>query len=91
MKWIELIEVRSVGHQRELVETSVQELVLEVQRERTDQRISSYRRSVVHTDFSIHLFHDSDSVEQSGSQLGLRIASALSAFGSVNHKIWIEI
>ncbi|MCP4130940.1 MAG: hypothetical protein GY754_08160, partial [bacterium] len=39
---------------------------------------------------SIHLKHDSEKVDNSGSDLGLTIASNLKAFGLVNHTVWLE-
>ena len=66
-------------------------MIDEVNRESKMQTIKSYGRVLIDTDFSIHLFHDSKKVENSGSRLGLSIASALKAFGLVNHSIWIEM
>ena len=91
MKWLEIIELRSVGNDRELLESQLQKLINEVDRETKKQAIKSYSRVMIDTDFSIHLFHDSKKVENSGSRLGLRIASALKDFGLVNHRIWIEM
>ena len=58
--------------------------------EKQKQTMKYYRRVMINTDFSIHLFHDSNIVENSGSQLGLRLASSLKEWGSVNHYVWIE-
>ncbi len=91
MKWLEIIELRSVGSNRKLLESQLQELINEVDREAKNQAIKAYNRVMIETDFSIHLFHDSKKVENSGSPLGLRLASALKEFGLVNHSIWIEI
>ncbi len=91
MKWIEVIQLRSVGSNREFLESQLQKLMNEVERETKKQAIKSYSRVLIDTDFIIHLFHDSKKVENSGSPLGLRIASALKAFGLVNHSIWIEM
>ena len=91
MKWIEVIQLRSVDSNRELLESQLQKLMNEVDKERKMQKIKSYSRVLITTDYSIHLFHDSKKVENSGSPLGLRIASALKEFGLVNHNIWIEM
>ncbi len=91
MKWLEIIELRSVGNNRELLESQLQKLIIEVDKEIKKQAIVAYSRVLIDTDFSIHLFHDSKKAEKSGSQLGLRLASALKVFGLINHSIWIEM
>ena len=75
----------------ELLESQLQKLMNEVDKETKKQAIKAYSRVMIGTDFSIHLFHDSKKVENSGSRLGLRIASALKAFGLVNHSVWIRM
>jgi hypothetical protein len=91
MNWLEIIELRSVESNRELLESQLQRLINEVDKETKKQAIKSYSRVMIDTDFSVHLFHDSKKVENSGSRLGLRLASALKEFGLVNHSIWIEM
>ncbi|NIS53227.1 MAG: hypothetical protein GWN94_19330 [Phycisphaerae bacterium] len=91
MKWLEIIELRSVDSNRELLESKLQKLIDQVDKEKKKQRIMAYTRVLIDTDFSIHLFHDSNKVENSGSPLGLRLASALKEFGTINHSIWIEM
>jgi hypothetical protein len=91
MKWIEVIGLRAANSNRELLESQLQKLIKEVGRETKKQAIQSYSRLTIDTDFSIHLFHDSKKVENNGSPLGLRLASALKEFGFVNHSIWIEM
>ncbi len=88
MKWLEIIELRSGNSD---LESQLEKIVNEVEDEINKQAIKAYSRVQIDTDFSIHLFHDSEKVENSGSQLGLRLASALKEFGMVNHSIWIEM
>ena len=73
------------------MESQLQKLINEVKRETKKLAIMVYSRVLIDTDFSIHLFHDSTKVENSGSPLGLRLASTLKEFGLVNHSIWIEM
>jgi len=91
MQWIEVIQIRSVVSNRERLESKLQRLIDEVDQERKKQVIMAYRRVLIGTDFSIHLFHDSKKIENSGSQLGLRLASALKEIGLVKHSIWMEM
>ena len=91
MKWLEIIELRSAYGNKKLLESQLETLINEVDKETKKRAIDIYSRVMIDTDFSIHLFHDSKKVENSGSQLGLRLASALKEFGTINHSIWIEM
>lgn len=91
MKWIEVIQLRIVDSNRDFLESQLQKLIEEVNKESKMQTIKSYSRVRIDSDFSIHLFHDSKKVENSGSPLGLRLASALKEYGLVNHSIWLEM
>jgi hypothetical protein len=94
MKWVEMIELRSVDGNRELLESHLQQLMYDVDEEANTQTITAYRRVMIDSDVSIHLVHDSEDVEKSGgplSSLGVRLASALKEFGLVNHSVWIEM
>ncbi len=91
MKWIELIQLRSAGSNREILESKLQRLADEVVSKRKRQVIMAFSRVSIDTDFSIHIFHDSKKVENGGSRLGLRLAAALKEFGLINHSIWMEI
>lgn len=59
--------------------------------EANTQAIKVYSRVMIDSDVSIHLVYDSPNAEPGGSPLGLRLASSLKEFGSVNHSVWIEI
>lgn len=91
MKWLEIIELRSVNRNRDLLKSQLQNLINEAEQEAKKQTIKVYSRVVVDTDFSIHLFHDSKKVENSWSPLGLNLVTALKEFGLVNHSVWIEM
>ena len=91
MKWLEVIELRSVNSNRELLESHLRTLLAAIDKETQQQTIKSYRSVMIDNDFSIHLSYDSTKLENKGSQLGLRLASALKEFGLVNHSIWLEM
>jgi hypothetical protein len=91
MKWIESIQLRSAGSNREILESKLQRLADEVVSKRKRQVIMAFSRVSIDTDFSIHIFQDSKKVENGGSRLGLRLAAALKEFGLINHSIWMEI
>ena len=90
MKWLEIIELRSVDSNRESLESQLKKLINEVDKEIKKQTIKTYNRVMIDTDFSIHLLHESKKVDKGGSSLGLHLASALKEFGLVNHSVWIE-
>lgn len=90
MKWLEIIEMRSVDGDKDVLELHLEKLITEVEIEMHGKRFKSYRRVTVETDFSIHLFHETEQIEKCGSELGLRLAAALKEFGMVNHSIWME-
>ena len=55
MKWLEIIELRSVGSNRALLESQLQSLVNEVSHKAALQIINVYSHVSVETDFSVHL------------------------------------
>ena len=91
MKWLEIIELRPAGIDREELAQKLTGLLSDIEREVARlEGIKSYRRIPVGTDFSIHLMHDTKEIESCGSVLGLRVVEALKELGMVNHSIWQE-
>ena len=91
MKWIEVIEVRSVTDNRKLMESQLRKLIAELTPKSATQTIRVYDRFMLKSDFSIHLFHDSTKIEKTGSTLGCHLVSNFKEMGLVNHRIWIEM
>lgn len=91
MKWLEVIELRAVDVNRELVESKLNALMDEVGAGGRNHKAMAYRRALVDSDYSIHILHESDPVENLGSPLGVRIVSALREFGLVNQRVWVVI
>ncbi len=90
MKWVEVIQLRSVASNRKRLESKLQKLINEVDRKPKKHSIKIYNRERIGTDICIILFHDREKVEIGGSRLSLCLVAALKAFGLVNHSIWIE-
>ena len=90
MKWLEIIELRSTGVDRTKIERRLRDLAGETERETKPRAIELYIHGLVETDLSVHVIHDSEPVDVTGSPLGLHLASALKQFGLVNHSVWIE-
>ena len=91
MKWIEVIQLRSVGSNRERLESKLERIIDEVDKKRKKQVIMAFSRVSLDTDFSIHILHDSKKVEKGGSRLGLSLVAVSKEFGLVNHSIWMEM
>ena len=91
MNWVEVIVLRSVGSNREVLESKLRKLIDDVEREEKREAIKVYSRVLIGTDFCIHITHNFSRVDNSGSKLGLRLVTALKEFGLVNHSIWIEM
>ncbi len=90
MKWLEIIEIRSVGSNRELLETHLQNLINEGGQEANLQAVKVYKHSTLETDFSIHLYYNSEKTEVRKSHESIRLVSSLKEYGLINHTIWVE-
>ena len=90
MKWLEIIELRSIDTNRDFLQAQLQKVIDDVEMEAREQVIKAYNRVMIDVDFSIHILHDSANVENEGSLLGLHLVSALKEFGLINHTVWIE-
>ena len=89
MKWLEIIEIRTTGKNREEVEAHFQKLMFVINREKKLQ-VKVYTHLNLDTDISIHIIHISQTIDKSGSSLALHIRSAMNKYGLINHSIWIE-
>jgi hypothetical protein len=90
MKWLEIIEIQSVSNNQALVELNLENLLNEIKSDKAEQTIKIYNNVSVMTDYSIHIYNQSDKVNRQGSELGSRLVSTLKAFGLVNYTIWID-
>ena len=90
MKWLEIIELRSVGDNLDFIERGLKSLIDELNKETEHQAIKIYNRVGLDCDFSIHLSHNSKEKDIDGSPLALQLVSTLKEYGLVNHSAWIE-
>ena len=90
MKWLEIIELRSVESNRKLLEPKLKKILDEFHRAAGKPIIKVYNRFDLDSDLSIHLLHSSSNADNNGSQVGVQLVSALKEFGLTNHSIWIE-
>ena len=90
MKWLEIIELRSVSKPHALVEQDLADLTAGADQESKPRAIDVYRNLTVETDWGIHLHYESERQDICQSPLGLCLAAALKEFGLVHHSVWIE-
>ncbi len=94
MKWVEIISLRCAKN----IDTRfVNELLKEISKSDSASdtsehmaEIRGFQHSIVETDLSIHIYWESESGGQDKSPIGLRISSALSDLGLLNHSVWVE-
>ncbi len=91
MKWIEVIQLRSLNRNRKSLASTLKRLMREVEAENKGQSVKIYGRERIDTDFSIVLFSRAEKRQIGGSALGLALADALKAFGMVRHTVWLEM
>jgi len=89
MKWIEIILVRSSSRESSVLEQDLMLLMEEVNQVEQG-KMAIFRQHDLNSDISIHLTHEAE-LKLEGSTLGLRLVSALSEHGIVNHTVWQKI
>ncbi len=90
MRWIEVIQLRSVNNNRATLDKRLKELMKDAARPPAEHTVKIYHRELIDTDTSVVIFQDRHKPEPGGSRLGMHLAEALKAFGLVRHSIWIE-
>ena len=91
MKWIEVVGIRTATGNREILEGELLGLIQLMQKRDAAAPIKVLRRLNVESDLCVHLLHDSQRAEPSGSRLGLRLVAEMEVLGLVHHSIWSEI
>ena len=91
MSWLEIIELRSSGRKQPHLKELFNKVVSEINALDKEVQASAFSRVTVEADTSIHIRHFTTPVNNSGSPLGQRLASALNEYGYVNHRIWSEV
>ncbi len=90
MAWLEIIEIRAMGSNRETLKPQLQDLFNDLCKEAALESVKIYRQVMLENDFSFHLFHESEKPETGCSTICSRLVSSLKDFGFVNHTAWIE-
>jgi len=90
MAWLEIIEIRAVGNNRDLFEAQLHSLINQLNQEKTLNNVKIYKHVLLETDFSIHLLHDSQKTDTGCSSICMQLIPSLKDFGLVNHTVWVE-
>lgn len=88
MKCLEIIEIRATHNKNKLMELELRKIVREFKAEPGVLAVNAFSKSMIDSDFSIHICHDTE-IDNSGSSLGIRFASAFKDFGLVKHSVWM--
>jgi hypothetical protein len=88
MKWVEIIKLRCAGKTPEPLKAFLYAVGKNGHYEPKEIRV--YRHAAWDTDWSLHLYWESEQPGKDGSALGLRLSKALEEFGLIDHSIWVE-
>ena len=89
MSRLEIIHLRTAGKSSESLATQICEAIgPEVDGTGV---VTIYRRNGLDTDVAVHINSHGSGEEAGPSPLGLHLASALSAYGLVEHALWEEL
>jgi hypothetical protein len=89
MKRLEIVHLRSSGEPIETLTDQIKESIWAEGNE--SEVVTVYRRSGLDTDVAVHIYHHESSVRDAPSTLAFNLASALRAFGLVEHSVWEEL
>lgn len=94
MKWVEIINLRSsVRIDSAVIDeivTGISESDYSTETWPLSLEVKTYYQSLIETDFSIHIYWESETVNQSRSPLAIRIYSALLNMGLLDYSVWVE-
>lgn len=88
MMWLEVIHVRAADRERKRLPAILVQLIDEVREKKSCRKVKLFRRALLNTDVCLHLYHDSENLQDTGSPIGVHLAAALKPFGMVNHTVW---
>jgi hypothetical protein len=90
MSRLEIIHLRTAGKMSEFLAQQIREAI-GPEADGTGV-LTIYRRDRLDTDVAVHITsHESGETKVGPSALGLHLASALSAYGLVEHTLWEEM
>ena len=88
MSQLEIIHLRSSGESLESLGNRIRESLGTLDK---NTEVTLYRRDGLETHIAVHIHHLGMRGRKGTSGLALRLASALRAFGLVDHTLWKEL
>ncbi len=86
---LEIIHLRSSGEPIESLTERIKESIREGGKEAST--LTLYRRHGLETDLAVHILSPDVAIKTGPSDLALRLASELRAYGLVEHTVWEEL
>ena len=90
MKWMEIIELRSVTAERDESISNLLTKLDAIKRDHGCKRIEFYRHNSYESDFRVHIHWESNKIDHRGSDLRHYLVQAFMELGLVSHSLWIE-
>lgn len=91
MKWLEIIELRSVRNGDALAGLSLAEFSGTAESEPKPVERRLYRHGFIETDYSVHLVYEAERIPAAGMPFSLRLAAELAEYVLVSHSVWYRI
>jgi hypothetical protein len=88
VNWVEIIKLRSAGKTPEPLKAFLSAIGKNDRCGPKEVRV--YRHAAWDSDWSLHLYWESEKPLEDGSVLGIQLSQALKEFGPVDHSVWIE-
>ena len=88
MRQLEIIHLRSSSERAETLSDQIRKSLRAA--ETDPEVVTVYQRKGLETDVAIHIHHIEGFEVNGQSSLGVRLASALKAYGLVEHTLWEE-
>lgn len=89
MKRLEIIHLRSSGRPLDSLGERIRESIRAGGQD--EAVVTLYRRHGLETDLAVHVRYSEEPQETGPSDLALKLASALRAYGLVEHTLWEEL
>jgi hypothetical protein len=85
MQWLEIIELRAVRIDQDVVQEQVGQFL---KQRKNKNVVRIYINARVKTDWSIHVQHNKEPIETQGSDVCRQLKEILKEWGLVNYSIW---
>lgn len=86
MKWMEVIKVRTAGTDFRVLKEFLLSVCKLRQMGLSETRI--YRHATLKSDWTIHLYWETEEPKPNGSGLALHLTQAAEDFGLIDHTVW---